>query len=308
MRQKIAVTTTSFSELDPAPCLLLEEAGFEIRKNEKGKKLESHSEIVSLSRDCVGIIAGTETYDRKTIEEISGEVRVISRCGVGLDNIDLLAAKDMEIQVFNTPDAPTLAVAELTLGLILSLLRNTFCMDREIRNGNWKKRMGNLLHSKKVGIIGLGRIGRKVAQLLKPYEVDISYFDISEIRNPVDATYKPLNELLDWADIISLHCSSQGPERQILAETEIGKMKPGAWLINVSRGDLIDEDALYNSLKEGRLKGAALDVYASEPYSGPLKELDNVILTPHIGSYAQESRIEMEIQAVQNLIRGLKAI
>ena len=234
------------------------------------------------------------------------ELKVISRCGAGLDNVDLEKAKELDIKVFSTPYGPTLAVAELTLGLMLDLLRKITTMDRELRTGVWKKQMGSLLTGKKVGILGCGRIGQKVAELLATLGVQIAYYDICSFEGGILLMSK--NELLSWADIITLHCSANEDGKPVIGESELNLMKDNSWLINASRGGLVDENALYSALNEGKLAGAALDVFDNEPYEGPLRSLDNVILTPHIGSYAKEGRIQMEKDAVQNLINGLQNI
>jgi D-3-phosphoglycerate dehydrogenase len=212
-------------------------------------------------------------------------------------------ARRTGIKVVNTPDAPTLAVAELTIGMILNLLRKISLMDKELKNGTWKKRMGNLLKGKKVGIIGFGRIGQKVAKLLSVFECELSYHDPYLSDGLLNLDNLPLEELLGWADIVSIHACGN---KTIIGEKEISLMKKGSWLINTSRGDSIDEEALYNSLKKGYLRGAAVDVFNEEPYYGKLTELDNIILTPHIGSYAVESRAEMEKEAVVNLLKELE--
>jgi D-3-phosphoglycerate dehydrogenase len=214
--------------------------------------------------------------------------------------------RKLGMKLFNTPDAPTLAVAELTIGLILSLLRNIPRLDEEIHHGTWKKRMGNLLNQKQVGVIGFGRIGRKVADLLVPFACRIVYHDISKDLSADPPYVEPnaLDELLKTSDVVTLHASTAAG-RFLIGEEELRTMKKGAWLVNTSRGEAVDEEALCRALEEGRLSGAALDVFQKEPYDGPLKNLPNVILTPHVGSYAKESRIEMETQAVRNLLAGL---
>jgi D-3-phosphoglycerate dehydrogenase len=229
---------------------------------------------------------------------------VISRCGTGLDNVDLEAAKQLGIKVLNTPDAPTMAVAELTLGLMLGLLRHLPRADREIRAGNWQKRMGNLLQGKKVGIIGFGRIGQKVGELVQALGAQAVYCDPAVNKDG----YKKisLEELLSQSDIVTLHLSGGGKGAPLLSDKELNRIKQGSWLVNCARGGVVDEAALTKALQEGRLAGAALDVFTQEPYTGPLAKLDNVILTPHIGSYAVESRVEMEVESVKNLIKGLK--
>ena len=163
--------------------------------------------------------------------------------------------------------------------------------------------MGQLLRGKRVGIIGLGRIGSAVASLLKNFGVEIVYFDTIVRTKSKFIKFVGFDALLKTSDIITLHISGSQP---LLDEKALSLCKQGSFIINCARGGLIDEKALYAHLKNRHLAGAALDVFEQEPYTGELKNLNNVILTSHIGSYARESRVEMEIQAVQNLIKGLK--
>lgn len=298
---KAAITTSSFGKYDEAPLRLCKEIGLEVILNPHGREVKP-DELAELACDAVGIIAGTEPITEETLSKLSS-LKVISRCGTGMDNIDLCCAHKMGIKVFNTPDAPTTAVAELTLGLVLSLMRKTHKMNADIKGGRWEKLMGNLLYKKKVGIKGFGRIGRRVAELLSLFGCEIAYSDPFVGDGLLGFRNIPLEELLGWADIVSIHVPVS---EQLMGADKLMLMKKGAWLLNTSRGGVIDEAKLYDLLKSGHLSGAALDVFAEEPYSGPLKELDNVILTPHIGSYARESRIEMEMQAVENLLRGIR--
>ncbi len=299
---KIIITTSSFATYDSSPLDELRKNHIEYTINPFGRKL-TKDEVIDLAKNADGLVAGTEPLKEDVLKQLP-ELKVISRCGAGLDNVDLEKAKELNIKVFSTPYGPTLAVAELTLGLMLDLLRKITVMDRELRTGVWKKQMGSLLKGKKVGILGCGRIGQKVAELLTPLGVEIAYYDICSFEGAILLMSK--NELLSWADIITLHCSANTDGKPVIGETEMNLMKDNSWLINASRGGLVDEKALYSSLKVGKLAGAALDVFDNEPYEGPLRSLDNVILTPHIGSYAKEGRIQMEKDAVQNLINGLK--
>ena len=305
MMQKITITTTSFAKFDNQPLRLLKDSGFDVIMNPFGRTL-SGDEIVGLVANSAGLIAGTETLDGSVLKKLTS-LRVISRCGVGMDNLDLEAAEVLNIKVFNTPFAPTLAVAELTVGLILDLLRKTTLMDREMRAGIWKKRMGNLLCDKRVGIIGFGRIGQKTGELLRAFGCEIAYYDSVKIVGLKDLSIKriELDELLRKSDIVTIHVSGKY-EKPLLGVKELEMMKKGSWLVNAARGGVVDEKVLLSVLKEGRLAGAALDVFEKEPYNGPFKELDNVVLTPHIGSYAKEARVEMEMQAAKNLIEGLR--
>ena len=305
MMQKSAITTTSFAKFDDQPLQLLKDTGFDVVVNPYGRKLTG-DEVVELAADAVGLIAGTETLDRTVLEKLQ-LLKVISRCGVGMDNVDLEAAKQLNIKVFNTPFGPTLAVAELTVGLILDLLRKITFMDREMRAGIWEKRMGNLLRGKRVGIIGFGRIGQKTGELLRTFGCEISYYDSVRILGLKDLRIKrmEMDELLRKSDIVTIHVSGKYV-KPLLGAKELEMMKKGAWLVHVARGGVVDEEALLSTLKDGHLAGVALDVFEKEPYNGPFKELDNVILTPHIGSYAKEARVKMEMQAAKNLIEGLK--
>jgi len=162
-------------------------------------------------------------------------------------------------------------------------------MDKEMRAGIWKKRMGNLLKGKDVGIIGLGRIGKKTAKLLTPFGCVLSYYDMFLFQEFKDLKIKKLelDELLQKSDIITIHVSGKY-DQPLLGTRELEMIKKGSWIVNVARGGVVDEKALFDALLDGRLAGAALDVFEEEPYDGPLKQLDNVILTPHIGSYARE--------------------
>ena len=300
---KIAITTSSFGKYDSRVLNPLEEKNFEYLLNPYGRKL-SAEEVVEVAKGAGGMIAGTEPLNEWVFDRLP-LLKVISRCGVGMDNVDLLAAEKQGIKVFITPCGPTLPVAELTVALILDLLRKVPRMDRELRAGTWKKRMGNLLHGKRIGIVGFGRIGQKVAELLLTFGVEINYCDICTVSCSLSCYPQEFDALFAWSDIITLHVSAQTENEPIITGRQIQQMKKGAWLVNMARGGIVDEDALYAALKEGHLAGAAVDVFEKEPYNGPLSQLDNVIITPHIGSYALESRVVMEAKSVENMLRGL---
>lgn len=297
---KIAITTSSFAKDSSEPLELLKARGIEYILNPYGRAL-TEDEAIEVLAGCVGVAAGTEPFTERVFAALP-KLKVVSRCGVGMDNVDLAAAKARGIIVKNTPDGPTRAVAELTLGLALALLREIPAMDRDIRAGVWKKRMGCLLQDKKVGVIGLGRIGRATATLFAALGAEIAYSD--PVTESADFTRLDLEALLAWADIITVHAPPAKGEF-LLSAPRLALMRPGTWLINAARGGITDEEALAELLAQGKLAGAALDVFAREPYSGPLTKLDNVILTPHIGSYAKEARIKMEMDTILNLFEGL---
>ncbi len=297
---KIFISTSSFAKFSEEPLNLIDAAGYSYELNPHGRKLKKE-EVGDLVKECVGLVAGTECLDADVINALN-ELKVISRCGVGMDSVDLNAAADKNITVVNTPDGPTLSVAELTIGLILNLLRKTLLMDQELRDGKWEKKMGSLLAGKNVGIIGFGRIGRKVGVLLKAFGCQVAFCD-PFVEESIEGYQKmELEDLLSWSNIVSIHVSVS---EKIIGKSEFEKMQKGSWIVNVSRGGVVDEEALYQNLNNQHLSGAALDVFEQEPYVGPLTECDQCILTPHIGSYAKEGRIEMETDAVKNLLEEL---
>ncbi len=294
---KVFISTTTFAEYSQRPLDLLKERkiGFDLNSNNRKLSEEEIKGILSTGA-YFGILAGTEPLTKKVLESAKN-LRVVSRVGVGMDNVDLEAAKRLKIKVFNTPDVLTDSVAELTLGLMLVCLRKITLMDRNIRENVWKKEMGALLKNKTVGLIGFGRIGQRVGQLVHAFGADIIFCDI---KNEKSVT---LEELITSADIISIHAGSKDV---LIGEKEIEIMKQGVILVNTSRGTAIIEKDLLNGLKSGKVSAAGLDVFESEPYSGQLKSLDNVVMTAHSGSYAKESRLAMEVEAVENLLKGLE--
>ena len=305
MPHKILITTSSFAKKDQNLLETFVEQELQAVLNPYARKL-TESEISELieQHQPVGMIAGVEPLTRQVLGKAKN-LKVISRAGIGMDSVDLQSAKDLGIVVTNTPDAPTIPVAELTLGMILSLLRRIHFSDASIRRGEWVRPMGNLLHGKTVGIIGCGRIGSYLAGLLSSFGCVVLGYDPLIDKND-KLSLVGLGKILFDSDIISLHIPYNQENHHFINAERIQKMKKGSLLINAARGGLIDEDALHNALCFGHLGGAALDCFEDEPYTGKLKDLDNVLLTAHIGSYAQEGRVLMERQAVENLLQELK--
>lgn len=299
----IFVALSTFSEFDKDPLYLLQQSGFKYSLNPLGRRLVQE-EIVKMAKDAEGIIAGVEPYDEFVLSNLH-KLRCISRCGVGTDNIDIKRTEEKGVVIKNTPDAVVLPVVELTIGMIFDLLRKLSYHTYLMRSHQWHKNPGNLLSSRKVGVLGLGRIGKKVAEILIKLDADVYGTDLS-----VDYSWAEKNRikiipcelLLKTCDIVTIHISISKKNKLTLGKKEIGVMKKGALLVNTSRGSLIDEEALYDALKSNHIAGAALDVYNKEPYSGPLCNLDNVVLTPHIATFTKESRNQMEIESVQNII------
>ena len=295
---KILLGPSTFAAQDHSPIERLAEAGCEIIKNPFGRKL-TKQELIELLPGVEGLIAGLETLGEDVMRK--SELKVISRCGAGLSNVDMEAAKALGIRVYNTPFGPTRAVAELTVGCLLSLIRQVPQMDRALHEGRWDKRIGRQLKGMNVLIIGYGRIGQAIAQLLKAFEAEILVCDPGYGKNEIPYPIMNLENSLPLADVIALHASGEKP---ILGPHEFPLMKRGAFILNGARGKLIDEDALMEALDSGQVAGAWLDTFSNEPYDGSLANYKQVILTPHVGSYSYEGRLQMELDAVDNLILG----
>jgi len=304
MTNRVLITTSTFGKEEPSIIKPLYDAGCGVILNPYGRKL-SEEEVLSLLLDVkpVAMIAGVEPLTRDVLKKAKS-LKIITRCGIGLDSVDLEAASELGITVTNTPDAPTISVAELTLGMILGLLRQLHTVDAGIRQEKWERPMGTLLYGKTVGIVGCGRIGTYVARLVLAFNCRVLGHDPYLERHDY-CELVSLGELLAQSDVVALHIPYSKENHYFIKAKQLVAMKPGAILVNTARGGLVDEQALYEALESGHLGGAALDCFAEEPYTGPLRNLNNVMLTAHIGSYAREARVLMEQQAVDNLLREL---
>jgi D-3-phosphoglycerate dehydrogenase / 2-oxoglutarate reductase len=299
MKKKILIGPSSFADIDKTPMNKLLAAGFEIIGNPFGRKI-TKKELIDLLPGVNGLIAGLETLDREVME--LSDLKVISRCGSGMSNVDQEAAKDLGIMVYSTPDGPTNSVAELTVGMLISLIRLVPPMDNALHNNIWDKKIGFELRGKTVLIIGFGKIGRRVSELLKPFQVNIIASDPFLSEKIGNISILPLDQALYRADIITIHASGG---KVILGKREFLKLKERVFILNGARGGLIDEDCLIDGLEKGKVAGVWLDSYTREPYEGPLTQFQQAILTPHVGSYTQECRKRMETEAVENLIAAL---
>ncbi|MFH1581659.1 MAG: phosphoglycerate dehydrogenase [Pseudomonadota bacterium] len=304
MSKKILIALQSYGEYSDKPFQILRDAGVELVVNDLKHRLV-REDIVQLGKDCQGIVAGVEPYDKEVLDKLS-KLECLSRCGVGTDNIDHQVAKERQIAILNTPNVVIQPVAEMAVAMAFDLLRLLTVNTINLRSGVWKKKAGRLLAACKVGIVGLGRIGKRTAELFRALGAEVYGFDLY----PDQAWAKknsikmlPLDKLLSSVDVLSLHVSVSKDNLFVLQKDELSSMKKGAVLINTSRGQVIDEAALYDVLRSGHLSGAGLDVYPKEPYQGPLRELDNVIMTPHVSTLTRESRAQMETEAVENILR-----
>ena len=301
---KVLITTSSFSLGNFAQAKSLHDAGISLEMNPHGRRLSEDEVAELVATDVIAILAGLEPLTDRVLSNAKS-LRVIARCGTGLDSVDLQAASRLGIDVFNTPDAPTQAVAELTIAHMLNSLRHISTTDSNMRSGKWTPTMGSLLATKTVGLIGVGRIGSAVAKLAQAFGARVIGFDpVVSSHNSVELL--SLDEVLNQSDIVSLHVPINDQTHHIVNASAISRMKPGSIVVNVSRGGLIDESALHDALKSQHLSGAALDCFEDEPYSGPLLQLPGVHVTAHMGSYARETRDLMEVEASTNLVNGLR--
>ncbi len=304
---KVLITTVPFGKKNRLPLEMLEEANIEYLINPLNKKL-TEDELAELVGDFDAIIAGTEPITAKVINRASN-LKMISRVGVGLDSVDLLTAEERGITVSYTPDAPAPAVAELTLGLMLSLLRSIHVSNSEMHDDRWHRCFGRRLAEVTIGIIGVGRIGTRVLNRTKGFGTpEILVNDAMpnlELGRQFKLEWTSKQRIYEEADIISLHVPLTYKTKNMIRKKHLLSMKQDAIIINTARGGIINEQDLYEVMKSGHLSGAAIDVFEQEPYAGPLKEIQRCLLTSHMGSMSVDCRTRMEIEATKEALRFL---
>jgi len=261
------------------------------------------------------VVVRSRTKMTRELVEKADKCKIIARVGVGLDNIDQEAAKEKNIRVINAVEGAITAVAELVIGLMLSMAREIPRADREIRNGNWIKKelMGTELKGKYLGIVGLGNIGKRLGRLARALNMNIIGYDVTEIDNEfskeVGLMKADLDTLLSSADYVSFHVPLLDSTRHMINAEKLKMMKNTARIINTARGGVIDEEALYNSLKDGSLAGAALDVFEVEPATGnKLITLPNFIATPHMGAQTKEAQLLAANIIAEKIIQVLRGV
>jgi len=274
------------------------------------------SELLERIRDKQGLLCFlTDIVDREVIDR-APLLKIIANCAVGINNIDISYARNRGILVTNTPEVLTEATADLTMALILATTRRLLEADRFCREGRfqgWKidLLLGQELSGRTLGIIGFGRIGQAVARRAKAFNLRVIYYDpkpaFPEEERELKAEFRPLDELLQQADIISIHASLIPETYHLISKEKLQLMKKNSVLINVARGPIVEEKALVEALKNGQLWSAGLDVYENEPEIEPeLLKMERVVLLPHIGSATYETRSKMCFMAVNNLLQGLR--
>lgn len=272
---------------------ILKKAGL----NVMDKPSITKSELISEVEKYDVIVVRSRTKITREIISRAKNTKIIARVGVGLDNIDIESAKESHIEVINSPESAINAVAELVIGLMLSMARSLNLADKEMKKGNWiKKELNGIeLKGKYLGIVGVGNIGRNLARIAKALRMNIIGYDIYPIKrdfiNEVGMITTDFNTLIASSDFISCHVPATPETNHMFNESTFSKMKPTAFFINASRGEIVDENSLYDALITKKIAGAALDVFEKEPPTNKkLIELSNVICTPHIGSQTKESQ------------------
>ncbi|MEN6626800.1 MAG: NAD(P)-dependent oxidoreductase [Candidatus Sumerlaeia bacterium] len=303
MSPRVFIGASSFGMKDPAPIKLLEAAGLDVVPNPYGRRL-NEEETIKLLAGFDGLIAGQEPLNRRVLESAAPTLKALARVGIGMDNVDQEAARELGIKVSNTPDPPTQAVAELTVAAMLALLRGLMEMNAAMHDGIWSKTIYTGLADAKVLLVGYGRIGRRVADLIRPFGAHILVCD--PMATPESLAHGErlvgLYEGLAEANVVSLHAAGADT---ILDQAAFAAMRRGAILLNSARGGLIDEPALIHALKAGIVAQAWVDTFWNEPYKGELIGFKQVLLSPHAATYTMRCRHGMETEAARNLIRDL---
>jgi D-3-phosphoglycerate dehydrogenase len=299
---RVAWSPSSFCTVNDAPLRLLERVGIEVVANPYGRRLTADEAIAHL-QNIDGLIAGLEPLTRDVLGK-APRLRAVARVGIGIDNVDLVAARELGIAVSNTPEAPSAAVAELTIAAALALTRGLVSANAAMHGGRWEKATTTGLRGLVCLVVGYGRIGKAVGRAMQALGAQVLVAD-PEFRaeDGVEVEHVSLEDGLARAQLISLHAAGRN---QILGTAEFASMRPGVLLLNSARGELVSEKAVVVALEGGKLGGAWFDVFWDEPYQGPLTGFPQVLLTPHLGTYTEACRTEMEMQAVQNLLRDLR--
>ena len=308
--KKILVTPRSLTKGGEPALDLLTGEEFEIVFSTPGS-MPQEDELIRLLPGCVGYLAGVEPISAKVLET-AADLKVISRNGTGINTIDLQAAQRLNIEIMRAEGANARGVAELTIGLILGLIRSIPFSDTRMKREMWDRRKGLELQGRTLGLIGCGKIGQLVSQLAMVFAMEVLAYDAFpdlQFAPGPNFRFAALEEVLASSDIISFHCPEQADGHAILDRERLSRLKPGVFVVNTARASLIDEAGVLEGLIEGRIAGLALDVYDSEPPdTGPLLTHDRVIATPHIGGYTTESVSRATLAAVENLLKYFKGI
>jgi D-3-phosphoglycerate dehydrogenase / 2-oxoglutarate reductase len=304
---KALITTVPFGDKNKLPLDMLERSNIKYLINPLNKKL-TEDELVGMIRDFDVIIAGTEPITKKVMDSALN-LKMISRVGIGLDSVDLLEAEKRGIVVSYTPDAPAPAVAELTIGLMLTLLRSAHLSNVEMHKRKWHRFFGRRLSKITIGIIGVGRIGIGVLKNLQGFNVSQVLLNDTmpnyNLEKEFNIKWVDKETIYQQADIITIHTPLTSQTKNMVKKEQLLCMKEDAVIINTARGGIINEQDLYDVMQAGHLSGAAIDVFDFEPYNGKLCDIGRCILTAHMGSMSVDCRTRMEIEATEEAVRFL---
>ena len=295
--KNILILTSSFDKNN----LVKTNKKIKLKFNYKGRRLNENEILKLIDINTVGIVSGTEKISKKIFLKAKN-LQVISRCGTGVDNIDNYVKKT-KIKLFTTDKEPILSVAEFILTQTLSVMKNTYYHNFNIKRSIWKKQKGSLLSNKNFGIIGYGKIGKQLKKLISSFKCKLFIYD----KNYSNFKKKNiLKNLLIKSDIVTINIPYNNKNKNFINEEKINLMKNNAIFVNCSRGGLVDEKALYKKLKKNPSFKAILDCFSEEPYFGKLKKLQNVLLSPHAASFTKEGRDIMEKNSFINCVENLK--
>lgn len=306
---KLLVTPTSYGKNDPRLKTDLEKLVGEVVYNPTGKPLTA-KEVAGLLKDVDGYIAGLDEINQESLQN-ADKLKVIARYGVGVDNVDLNYAKKKGIVVTNTPGANSVSVAELALGLILSLARQIPDAAQAVHQGKWPRLAGLSLEGKTIGILGLGAIGKQLAQRLAGFSCRIIAYDPfvkQDEEKSLSVEMMGMDEVVSLADFLSLHLPLLPETKNLVNADFLSRMKKGSFIINTSRGEVVDEDALFEAIQSGHIRGAALDAFKAEPPdpANPLLNLPQVIATPHLGAQTDGATSNMGWLALNDCLAVLR--
>jgi D-3-phosphoglycerate dehydrogenase len=311
--KRVVVSSRSFGQLSNVGVRLLEDAGFDVwRIPPEERPLDEAKMVEIVARENPEVVvSGTEPITKQVLEA-GLNLSMIMKHGVGVDNIDIQAATVLGILVANAPGTNTAAVADMTLAMMLALIRGVYDAVLSTKRGGWERYVGHDLGALKVGIIGTGKIGKAVIRRLQGFGSEVLAYDIvqdQDLLSDSKVRYVEMEELLRDSDVVTLHVPLVSETRAMIGRDELEMMKPTAYLVNLARGELVDEDALFEFLQQKRIAGAAVDVYAVEPpRSSQLIGLDNVLATPHIAAYTYESMENMGRICAQTIIDAMRSV
>lgn len=310
LRPRVAVTARGFRST-PSAVRLLEQGGLQIEPwlldDDESDAAVTEEDLIEALRECQGVVLGAAPMTARVINTLP-QLRVIARRGVGVDNVDLAAAREAGVQVTTTAGAVEAAVAEYVLALVLALYRRVLEGDASVRAGRWPALVGDSLEGSTLGIVGYGGIGRRVAELARALGMSVLVHHARPGIVEAPDLQTDLSTVLRAADVLTVHVPLRPETRGLIGEAELRQMRPSALLINTARGGIVDESALTKALRAGELRGAALDVFESEPPVGsPLLEMPNVILSPHVAGTTDRSKRLANESAARSVVSALAA-